>query len=46
MIEPGAMLRTARSVIRIGAFLPGTAAVVMTTSFSATTLVIISRCLR
>ena len=37
------MAATISAVIRIGAFLPGTAAVVITTSFSATTLSINSR---
>ncbi len=40
------MASTISAVTRIGDFLPGTAAVVMTTSLSATALGINSRCRR
>ena len=40
------MPATMAAVTSTGAFLPGTAAVVMTTSLSATTRAINSRCLR
>jgi hypothetical protein len=46
MIDPGCMPATMSAVTSTGAFFPGTAAVVMTTSLPATTLAIISRCRR
>jgi len=44
--EPGGMPLTASSVISTGDFLPGIAAVVMTTSVAASVLAISSRCRR
>ena len=41
--DPGAMPATISAVTRMGAVLPGTRAVVMTTSLPATTRVIVSR---
>ena len=40
--EPGAIPATMSALISTGAFLPGTSAVVMTTSLAATTLAIVS----